>query len=34
MNTITYQETQALHAAVLTPAAAIAAYDQLLIPRP
>ena len=33
MNTITHQETQALHAAVFTPAAAtIAAYDLLLIP--
>ncbi|MDY7578745.1 ParB/RepB/Spo0J family partition protein [Herbaspirillum sp. RTI4] len=33
MNTITHQESQALHAAVFTPAAAtIAAYDLLLIP--
>ena len=33
MNTNTHQETQALHAAVFTPAAAtIAAYDLLLIP--
>ncbi|WP_413439454.1 ParB/RepB/Spo0J family partition protein [Sulfuriferula sp. GW1] len=33
MNTITHQETQALHAAVFTPSAAtIAAYDLLLIP--
>ncbi len=33
MNTITHQETQALHAAVFTPAAAtIAAYNLLLIP--
>ncbi|MET3123924.1 ParB family chromosome partitioning protein [Oxalobacteraceae bacterium GrIS 2.11] len=33
MNTIAHQETQALHAAVFTPAAAtIAAYDLLLIP--
>lgn len=33
MNTITHQETQALHAAVFTPApATIAAYDLLLIP--
>ena len=33
MNTNTHQETQALHAAVFTPAAAtMAAYDLLLIP--
>ena len=33
MNTVTHQETQALHAAVFTPAAAtVTAYDLLLIP--